>query len=135
VGVSGGIIVVVPQKMGIAVFSPPLDSHGSSVRGMKVCEDLSERFGLHLLICRWIATNLLIDSLIKNWLTWIVGVNPKTRLLTPICPLMDNFLSGVYLAIAYCFAEKSTVAIAHIHYHISVRTYATVTSDGVTVPR
>jgi glutaminase len=47
-GVSGGIVVVVPQKMGIGVFSPPLDSHGSSVRGMKVCEDLSERFGLHL---------------------------------------------------------------------------------------
>lgn len=47
-GVSGGIVVVVPQKMGIGVFSPPLDSHGSSVRGMKVCEDLSQRFGLHL---------------------------------------------------------------------------------------
>ncbi len=47
-GVSGGLVVVVPQKMGIAVFSPPLDSHGSSVRGMKVCEDLSEHFGLHL---------------------------------------------------------------------------------------
>lgn len=47
-GVSGGLLVVVPQKMGIAVFSPPLDSHGSSVRGMKVCEELSERFGLHL---------------------------------------------------------------------------------------
>ncbi|MBD1809093.1 glutaminase A [Microcoleus sp. FACHB-SPT15] len=47
-GVSGGIIVVVPQKMGIAVFSPPLDSHGSSVRGMRVCEDLSERIGLHM---------------------------------------------------------------------------------------
>jgi glutaminase len=47
-GVSGGIIAVVPQKMGIGVFSPPLDSHGSSVRGLKVCEDLSDRFGLHL---------------------------------------------------------------------------------------
>ncbi|MBW4545530.1 MAG: glutaminase A [Symplocastrum torsivum CPER-KK1] len=47
-GVSGGIIVVVPQKMGIAVFSPLLDSHGSSVRGMRVCEDLSERIGLHM---------------------------------------------------------------------------------------
>lgn len=47
-GVSGGLLVVVPEKMGIAVFSPPLDAHGSSVRGLKVCEDLSERFGLHL---------------------------------------------------------------------------------------
>ncbi|HLO49880.1 MAG TPA: glutaminase A [Kamptonema sp.] len=47
-GVSGGIIAVAPHKMGIAVFSPPLDAHGSSVRGLKVCEELSERFGLHL---------------------------------------------------------------------------------------
>ncbi len=41
-------VTVNPQKMGIGVFSPPLDSHGSSVRGLKVCEDLSDRFGLHL---------------------------------------------------------------------------------------
>ena len=47
-GVSGGIVVVVPQKMGIGIFSPLLDAHGSSVRGLKVCEDLSERLGLHL---------------------------------------------------------------------------------------
>lgn len=47
-GVSGGLLVVVPQQMGIGIFSPPLDSHGSSVRGMKVCKELSERFGLHL---------------------------------------------------------------------------------------
>ncbi len=47
-GVSGGIIAVVPGKMGIAVFSPPLDVHGSSVRGVKVCEDLSNICKLHL---------------------------------------------------------------------------------------
>lgn len=47
-GVSGGLLVVVPQQMGIGIFSPPLDSHGSSVRGMQVCKELSERFGLHL---------------------------------------------------------------------------------------
>ncbi|WP_449418776.1 glutaminase A [Phormidium nigroviride] len=47
-GVSGGIIAVAPHKMGIAVFSPLLDSHGSSVRGLKVCEEISEQFGLHL---------------------------------------------------------------------------------------
>lgn len=47
-GVSGGIIAIVPDQVGIAVFSPPLDERGNSVRGVKVCEDLSHQFGLHL---------------------------------------------------------------------------------------
>lgn len=47
-GVSGGIIAVVPNQIGIAVFSPPLDERANSVRGVKVCEELSTQFGLHL---------------------------------------------------------------------------------------
>lgn len=47
-GVSGGMIAIVPRQVGIAVFSPPLDAHGSSVRGIKVCEELSRQFELHM---------------------------------------------------------------------------------------
>jgi glutaminase len=50
-GVSGGIIAVVPGQMGIAVFSPLLDVRGNSVRGVKVCEELSQQFGLHMFEC------------------------------------------------------------------------------------
>lgn len=47
-GVGGGILAVVPGQMGIGVFSPALDPHGNSLRGIKVCEELSRRFCLHL---------------------------------------------------------------------------------------
>lgn len=47
-GVGGGIIAVIPGQVGIGVFSPPLDRHGHSVRGVKVCREISETFGLHV---------------------------------------------------------------------------------------
>ncbi|MBA2691429.1 MAG: glutaminase A [Rubrobacter sp.] len=47
-GVSGGIMAIVPGKLGIAVYSPGLDEYGNSVRGIKVCEEISERLGLHV---------------------------------------------------------------------------------------
>lgn len=46
--ISGGTIAVVPQKLGIAIFSPLLDARGNSIRGIKVCEDISRDRGLHL---------------------------------------------------------------------------------------
>jgi len=47
-GVSGGVLAVVPGKLGIGVFSPGLDAYGNSVRGTAVCEEISERLGLHV---------------------------------------------------------------------------------------
>ncbi|HRX86695.1 MAG TPA: glutaminase A [Phycisphaerae bacterium] len=47
-GVAGGIVAVVPNKLGIAVYSPRLDPRGNSVRGIRVCEALSQNFGMHL---------------------------------------------------------------------------------------
>jgi glutaminase len=46
-GVSGAVMAVLPGQFGLAVFSPPLDAHGNSVRGLEFCTALSERFGLH----------------------------------------------------------------------------------------
>lgn len=45
---NGGLIAVVPQKLGIGIFSPLLDTRGNSIRGIKVCEDISADQGLHL---------------------------------------------------------------------------------------
>ena len=47
-GVAGGVIAVLPGQLGIAIFSPPLDQHGNSVRGIRVCQDMSHDFNLHL---------------------------------------------------------------------------------------
>lgn len=47
-GVSGGILGVVPQKLGVAVFSPRLDQHGNSVRGIRVLQDLSRLLNLSI---------------------------------------------------------------------------------------
>jgi len=47
-GVSGGVLAVVPGRLGIGVFSPPLDARGNSVRGIAVCRDLSRSLSLHL---------------------------------------------------------------------------------------
>jgi len=47
-GVSGGILAVIPGKGGLGIYSPGLDSYGNSVRGIKVCRDLSKRHGLHV---------------------------------------------------------------------------------------
>ena len=47
-GVAGGIIAVIPGQLGVAVYSPPLDRHGNSIRGVKVCQKLSADFALHV---------------------------------------------------------------------------------------
>ncbi len=46
-GVSGCIMAVIPGQLGIGVYSPPLDAQGNSVRGIKVCQDISNEFELH----------------------------------------------------------------------------------------
>ncbi|MDN5833091.1 MAG: glutaminase A [Brevibacterium sp.] len=46
-GVGGGTLAVLPGQAGLAVFSPPLDAHGSSVRGVETCRRLSSDMEMH----------------------------------------------------------------------------------------
>ncbi len=46
-GVGGGIVCVVPGKMALAAYSPPLDAAGNSVRGQKALTDIIARLGLN----------------------------------------------------------------------------------------
>ena len=46
-GVSGCIIAVIPGQIGICVYSPPIDKQGNSVRGIRVCQEISSEFELH----------------------------------------------------------------------------------------
>lgn len=47
-GVGGGIMAVVPGRMGIGIFSPKIDSKGNSVAGIKALEQLSNKLDLSI---------------------------------------------------------------------------------------
>jgi glutaminase len=47
-GVGGGIMGVIPNKMGVAAFSPALDKRGNSVAGIRMLERLSQSLELSI---------------------------------------------------------------------------------------
>ena len=47
-GVGGGIMAIVPNKMGLGIYSPALDSKGNSYAGIKVLEMLSGELELSI---------------------------------------------------------------------------------------
>ncbi|WP_449278172.1 glutaminase A [Leucobacter sp. GX24907] len=46
-GVGGGIMAVLPGQAGLAVYSPPLNRHGNSVRGVAACRRISRDMQMH----------------------------------------------------------------------------------------
>lgn len=47
-GVGGGLLAVVPGKLGIAAFAPPLNKYGNSVKGVKMIKHLAKELGYNL---------------------------------------------------------------------------------------
>ena len=47
-GVGGGILGVIPRRMGIGVFAPALDKHGNSVAGVQALARLSQALDLSI---------------------------------------------------------------------------------------
>jgi glutaminase len=47
-GVSGGILAVVPNEMGIGIIGPSINPKGNSIAGLKILENISKTYNLHL---------------------------------------------------------------------------------------
>jgi glutaminase len=75
-GVGGGILAALPARLGLGSYSPRLDSHGNSVRGIKVCEALSAHYDLHMLNRSDDARNSIIAD-------YNIGKSPSRRSRRP----------------------------------------------------
>ena len=47
-GVGGGVFLVIPQLMGICIFSPRLDKQGNSVRGIEMAKQITSKYLVHM---------------------------------------------------------------------------------------
>jgi len=75
-GVGGGILAALPARLGLGSYSPKLDKHGNSVRGIRVCEALSSHYDLHML-------NRSDDARTSIIADYSIGQNPSRRSRRP----------------------------------------------------
>ena len=46
-GITGGLMVVIPNVMGIGLYSPAIDEHYNSVKSLEFIDQLVEQFSFH----------------------------------------------------------------------------------------
>lgn len=74
-GVGGGLIGALPGQVGIATFSPRLDEHGHSVRGVSLFERFSSDMGLHVMEIPAAASSVMRSNRVQD------GERGATRVL------------------------------------------------------
>ena len=65
-GVAGGLLGTLPGQCGIAVFSPRLDEHGNSVRGVAAFRRLSNDMNMHLVDAEPYGTTVLRNVVVAE---------------------------------------------------------------------
>tara|TARA_B110000967_G_C18885935_1_gene563979 strand:+ start:892 stop:2139 length:1248 start_codon:yes stop_codon:yes gene_type:complete len=109
-GVSGCILLVVPNMMGICIWSPPLDEQGNSFKGIEFCKQLNQELNLHI-----------FHNIISNKINLVDSIN--IRFLQLCC---DGNMEEIKLIIEkinvnFCDYDKRTpLHLASTEGHIEI---------------
>ena len=109
-GVSGCILLVVPNMMGICIWSPPLDDQGNSFKGIEFCKQLNQELNLHI-----------FHNIISNKINLVDSIN--IRFLQLCC---DGNMEEIKLLIEkinvnFCDYDKRTpLHLASSEGHIEI---------------
>ena len=79
-GVSGALVLVVPNVMGICFWSPPLDEMGNTVRGVQFCEEFVKLYNFQKVTQSLIYTRkcyIQKNLKIGNWGTTLWYISPS----------------------------------------------------------
>src|SRR5712671_664833 len=104
-GVGGGILAALPARLGLGSYSPKLDSHGNSVRGIKVCEALSAHYDLHMLNRSDNARNAVIAD-------YDIGENPSRRSRRP----QEQRILAAHRQDVRVFELMGTLSLSNVDY-------------------